>query len=343
MAFHYRIYGLPLKSNRAIGLLPAHLAEEPALSVRWTTDKSESPDENVCWQRVLTRELMRKRGITLWRALAPEGTFTKVRFDTAQGHLDFILDPLQQKLWIVFSPQDTEADLDSYFVGPVLGCVLRLRGILCLHASVVNIDGQAIAIAGRKKSGKSTFAAALALQGARVVSDDMAVLEAAEGHFLAHSGYPQLRLWPQSVEAIYHNAGHDTGVFPQVYTHREKRYLPLDAPGAGATFWPHSLPLAAVYTLQRLKDAQAAHYIEAVASHQKVVTLLANTFGSYAVSDQMRPREFTVLVGLSKMIPVRRFVFSDDLTQLPQQSRAILRDFRGLQPRTLNERVNISR
>ena len=48
----------------------------------------------------------------------------------------------------VISPGATLEDAATYLLGPVLGFAMRLRGSTCLHASVVAVDGQAIAIAG---------------------------------------------------------------------------------------------------------------------------------------------------------------------------------------------------
>jgi hypothetical protein len=327
MSHHYRVYGLHLKTNRPVGLLAAQTADKPDLVVNWRSNGQPSPTEHLKWERVLTAELRQRNGITLWRAPTPAGISTRLRFSTPQGHVEFHLDERQGELWITHSKEDTEADLHSFFVGPALGCVLRLRGTLCLHASVVKIDDQAIAIVGRKKSGKSTSAAGLAQLGAAVLSDDMAVLNLQSNHFLVQPGYPQIRLWPQSIEAIYPATGH----LPKVYSHRDKRYLPLDVEGGpGGTFWPWPLVLSAIYILEESNDSQALPRIEDVPPQDKLMALIRNTFGSYVVTDENRRREFTLLAQLSKTIPIRRLVFAHDLTSLPAQSNAIVEDVRRL-------------
>lgn len=327
MSHHYRVYGLHLETNRAVGLLPAQPADRPDLLVNWSSNGQRSPAADLNWESVLTAELRQRNGITLWRATSAAGVSTRLRFSTPKGYVEFFLDSRQEELWITHSREDSEADLHSYFVGPALGCVLRLRGTLCLHASVVKIDDQAVAIVGRKKSGKSTSAAGLTQLGAAVLSDDLAVLNPQNNRFLVQPGYPQIRLWPRSIEAIYPASGH----LPRVYSHRDKRYLPLAVDGGpGGTFWPSPLPLSAIYILEESNDDQVSPYIEAVAPQDKLVALIRNTFGSYVVTAENRRQEFTLLAQVSKSVPIRRLVFTHDLKRLPAQSNAILEDVRHL-------------
>jgi hypothetical protein len=51
------------------------------------------------------------------------------------------------------------------------------RGYLCLHATVVDIDGAAVAIAGESGAGKSTTAAALTQRGHHLIVDDTAIVD----------------------------------------------------------------------------------------------------------------------------------------------------------------------
>lgn len=51
------------------------------------------------------------------------------------------------------------------------------RGLLSLHAAVVDIDGEAVAVAGDRGAGKSTTAAALVQGGHALLCDDVALVE----------------------------------------------------------------------------------------------------------------------------------------------------------------------
>jgi len=326
MVHHYRLYGLNFQSNRELTLLPARPAEPPDLLVHWCDDRADSPDARLPWNQILTHELRQRRGIELFHAETDQGRFRKLRYQTAKAHVDFLLSPSRQQLWILYSPDDSAMDLESYFVGPGLGCILRWCGTVCLHASVVRIDDQAIAVVGKKKAGKSTTAAGLGQLGALIMSDDMAVLTPVDQSFLVHPGYPQVRLWPASIAAIFP----DAGTLPKVFSHRDKRYLPLkDAQALNDDSWSRPATLSAVYVLDRTDSNARAPYVDDLNPQNRLMTLVANTFGSYVVTDDLRRKEFQVLARLSNTIRLRRVVFGDDLKLLPAQSQAILDDFRG--------------
>ncbi len=325
MSYYYRIYGLQITSSRPLSLLPAQPASQLDLSVVWTTDNSKTPDTKLKWNQLLTSELKKRNGITLWRAKDDDGVYTKLRYDTDTAFIDFILDPSRQKLWILHDERESQDDLQSYLVGPAIGCILRIRGTVCLHASVVNIDGHAVAIMGNKKAGKSTNAASLAQFGAPILSDDMAVLTQQDNKFIVHPGYPQVRLWQSSIEALYG----ENQKFPKVYTNRDKRYVQLGVEGKNeGTFWTKSLPLSAIYFLDELNEQYSMPFIKEIPPKLKLMTLVKNTFGSYVVTDDLRQKEFEVLAHITKTIPIQSLMFGHDLATLPAQSQTIIDDFR---------------
>lgn len=87
--------------------------------------------------------------------------------------------------------------------GRVLATALHARGVLTLHASAVALSGGAVAFLGPKGAGKSTLAAALLAEGARMMADDALPVEVEAGA-RARPGLPRLRL---SGEAATHLAG----------------------------------------------------------------------------------------------------------------------------------------
>ena len=93
-------------------------------------------------------------------------------------------------------------DTATYLLGPVLGFVLRLRGIACLHASAISIDGRTVLLLGPAGSGKSTTAAAFACKGCRVLSEDVCALHCTPDGIFVQPGYPRLRL-PNSVGMLF--------------------------------------------------------------------------------------------------------------------------------------------
>ena len=80
-----------------------------------------------------------------------------------------------------------------------MGFLLRKRHVTSLHASCVEICGQGVAFSGDAGFGKSTTAAALALRGYPVLSEDIVPLKLQEEDIRAVPGYPRICLWPDSV------------------------------------------------------------------------------------------------------------------------------------------------
>ena len=111
----------------------------------------------------------------------------------------FWLDRKGAAIWAAWSERSSLENAISYLLGPVLGLLLRLRGIVCLHASAVAFDDHCVAFVGSAGAGKSTTAAAFAKLGCGIVSDDIVGLVERDGIFYVLPAYPHLCLWPESV------------------------------------------------------------------------------------------------------------------------------------------------
>lgn len=326
MNFRYKIYGLRLSSSRPIKLLDERQAdgEDADLFVHWSSEKSATPDDSLEWERVLTNDLKLKKKISLWTSRAADGVFTKLRFATELAHIDFLLDGAKRNLWITHDSNEAESDLDSYFVGPVLGCMLRLRGTLCLHASAVGVGGAAIVFLGKKRSGKSTTAAGFHRLGCPVLADDVAVVEPRGDDYFIESGYSKIRLRANPTAAFFQA---EAERMPAVYKHRDSRYLSLQKEN---DFAADALPLAAIYLLGEINAGDATPFVEPIAPPEKLVRLAENTFGSYVINQELRREEFVLLAALAKKIPFRRLMFGHDLRTLDAQCRTIVEDLRNL-------------
>lgn len=92
--------------------------------------------------------------------------------------------------------------MPAAFHGTVAALTLAWRGALPFHASTVELDGGAVMIAGTNGAGKSTLAAQLLALGARLVGDDLTVLDlpimnsgpADNGPIVVRRGRPTIRL-----------------------------------------------------------------------------------------------------------------------------------------------------
>jgi len=80
------------------------------------------------------------------------------------------------------------------FFSTITAMVLAWRGAIPIHGSAVEIDGRGVMICGKSGQGKSSTAAGLVAEGARLISDDLSVLiPTADGAQLV-PGRPAVRL-----------------------------------------------------------------------------------------------------------------------------------------------------
>ncbi|HYR11322.1 MAG TPA: hypothetical protein VEQ60_26305 [Longimicrobium sp.] len=133
------------------------------------------------------------------------------------------------------APELVQADL----LGRVAALALAARGALPLHASAVTVRGRGLVFLGGKHFGKSTLAAALAAAGARLVADDMAVIEPGPPARL-RPGVPLFRLWNETADHLRELGIGGTRIDGEKLT---LAALPAERVETGRT------PLAALYLL----------------------------------------------------------------------------------------------
>jgi hypothetical protein len=83
-------------------------------------------------------------------------------------------------------PGASERELAVWLAGPVAALVLAQRGRFALHANLIEIRGQAIAVAGPTGAGKTTTSLRLAQRGAALGGDDVLPLTV-EGEAVIHT------------------------------------------------------------------------------------------------------------------------------------------------------------
>jgi hypothetical protein len=208
--------------------------------------------------------------------------------------------------------------MSTYLLGPIFGFVLRLRGVTCLHASSVEVEGRGIAILGPPGAGKSTLAAGFANAGFAVLSDDVAPVVNRRGEFAIQPGYPRLRLWPDSVQALYGSVD----LLPRITPTWDKRHL--DLTDRRYRFLDRPAPLSTIYLLAERTDG--APVIEATTPRDGILALVANTYANYLLDPGMRAQEFEDLEALATCVPLRRVQPTADVSLTPELCNAIVRD-----------------
>jgi hypothetical protein len=320
LSYSYRAYGLGIDSSSRIAGLQSALLQQGEIGL-WFEDGPE-PD----W----VKKLLVLPARTLSQRSEPPGSVDPSFVLTELGEgggfelsysdgTHFVVDRVAAHVWGTYQPPLTAEDLATYFLGPVLGFVLRRRNVACLHASGIEIQGYAVCFCGDAGSGKSTTAAALALQGLPVVAEDIVALEESGGEFRAVPGYPRVCLWPESVSMLLGRQD----ALPQLTPVWEKRYLELD--GSRAKFTEGKLPLGLVYLFAPRSD-QDAPRIEKLSSREALLELVQNTYMNWVLNREQRASEFDTLCRLVQRVPVRRIVPHAKPEKMANLCELILRD-----------------
>jgi hypothetical protein len=212
----------------------------------------------------------------------------------------------------------TLADVSTYLTGPVLGFLLRMRGVVSLHASAIEIGGIAVAFVGEAGAGKSTTAAMFARLGCNVITEDVAALTDADGRFMVRSGYADVALCPDAVRWLFGSPD----ALPERNSGLEKRRLDLAATGA---FAGRSVPLGAVYLLAD-RGGPHAPCVSPVSTGEAMVRLLGNIYGNRMFHEQLRVHELDVIHRIVGTVPVRAATAGADGDLLERFCEVILDD-----------------
>jgi len=235
---------------------------------------------------------------------------------------EFVIDATASEVFGVARGGDlTIDDLLVYLQGPILGFVLRLRGVTCLHASAAAVGGRALGVVGSGGIGKSTSAAIFARMGLPVLTDDVLALRDRETAFDVQPGLPRVLLWSESVRALFG----DPEALPRIVGAWDKRYLDLMQPGY--RFAGQPTRLGALYVLGERLAQDAAPEITPLHGAKAMAHLIANTYANDFLDENLRARELQVLGRLVGQIPIRLVRAPHDGAKAAQVCEAVLADF----------------
>ncbi|WP_299966730.1 hypothetical protein [uncultured Roseobacter sp.] len=171
-------------------------------------------------------------------------------------------------------PQEGVSDhlLSQAFLGLVMSLVLERRGILCLHASAVSVNGRAAIFLGDKGAGKSTTSAALLSRGHVPVTDDLVAVDGAlldPPAPIIWPGFSSMKLWPDSVDALALTEDDgDRLIHPSVTKVQKRMPSPMAA---------DPVPLGALFVLRRSEEVTEPSVVPRPA-HEALQMVLRYTF-----------------------------------------------------------------
>ncbi|NDJ60967.1 MAG: hypothetical protein GYB67_07570 [Chloroflexi bacterium] len=322
--FRYRIYGLSIASTASLtglteaaypGIVPdvqLRFAERHSipgdfktlLSGQWIPHPSYPPDNQ---PQVL---------------FSPDDGAIGLRY---RSGVDFVLAADGSKIWALRSPPLSHEYALVYLLNPVLGFALRLHQQACLHASGFLVDDHVVLLCGASGMGKSTTAGYFAGQGHTVITDDIAVIKnAANAHgngFVVMPGYPLMRLYQKSAQAVVKTAGTLARIAPEW----NKNYLNLQTDGYH--FADTAAPLGVIYVIAGRAEEPR---IEPLPPTHALMTLSQQGYPQMLLTAAWRADDFRFFAAVAAAIPVRRLILPDRFEQLPDLYEVLRADVANL-------------
>lgn len=322
MAFRYQAFGLTIQASRPISRL--YPSEDPNRPVDVLLDfEKGTPAPGAHLSPLLWYESPRDpdgHRLRVWRL----GEGSAFLFGYSDG-VRFLIDGSGKQVSASWPDGSTFEDMATYLLGPVLGFILRLHGVVCLHASAVAFHHRALAFLSPSGFGKSSAAAVFAQRGFPVLSDDIVAISDQGDRFQVKPAYPRLQLWPTSVKTLF---GRDDAL-PRI-TPQNPLWdkCDLDLNRGGYRFQTSPLELAAVYTGRHAEEGNLPR-MEDLSAQAGFLALIANTYSSNLLDKEMRSLEFDVLSRLAAVVPVKCLKSQKNLIDLNRTCDMVLDDALG--------------
>ena len=242
---------------------------------------------------------------------------TYVRWDTVG---EFLVSADGHRITSRREEGSSDESFQVYMLGQALSFALVNQGFEPLHATVVVVDGQAVAFLGHHAFGKSSLAACFLEAGYRLLTDDLLILQESSNGILAHPGPPRIKLYPRIARRFL---GHPVNGI-RMNADTDKLILPIDEHRRCAS----PVALAAIYALAAPRDVRrgASVTIDALSPREGFVELVKATFNRRIVSPQRLARQFGVMARLTDRVSVKQLTYPRSIDRLPEVLDVVLAD-----------------
>jgi len=213
-------------------------------------------------------------------------------------------------------PGSLAEEVRLFLLGTVWAALLHQRELLVLHASAISTPKGAVILMGRSSSGKSSLAAAFYRHGCPVLADDTVAIDIIDGQCLAYPAFPQLRLWPDMLQALEIKPEEVLALRPKL----AKRALPTPD-----EFKCEPQPVCAIYLLGTHIEKEIK--LEKFKGMVRFSTLLNNTFREKFLGGLgVRPAHFQKVSKVAQKIPTASLIRPEQPPQLEMLADTILAD-----------------
>jgi hypothetical protein len=211
--------------------------------------------------------------------------------------------------------------LRHLLLNQVIPRYLATSGQLVLHASAVKLEsGFTVAFLGSSGFGKSTLASSFHRHGAKLIDDDTILLKPGKESVTAIGGYPGIRLFPDSVRAVFSEGSGFTHYTP--YT--DKQQLLLQGDSDSGLIEPRVLDALFLLADPSHEDLGDEVLIEPVSGSIAMMAAIQSAFSLDPSDRRMITRNFeNIGQAISDRLPVFSLRYPRDHKRLPEVRQAV--------------------
>ena len=308
--FRYNVYGMSLRSEMVLSL-PEYT--HPGLMEIEVCAGSAS----LFSEAILGVDLQKRSDWYQHARLVDDSTYVRWR-----GLGEFLVSSDGRRITCSRDPEAPMESFQVYLLGQALGFALVKSGFEPLHATSIDVGGEAIAILGASGFGKSSLAACFLAAGHSLLTDDLLLLQPGAHGFDAYPGPPRIKLFPAVARRFLGRAA--TGV------HMNPRTVKLVIPFEQCQS-PH-LPLRAIYALASPHETRRLRRIriEPLSPQAAFLALVGNTFNRLLLDPDRLRRQAGAAARLLSAVPVKKLSCPRGMDHLPSVREAILSDVQSL-------------
>jgi hypothetical protein len=323
--FHYFLFGFHINSNRKLQFLLEEIGEEKltdGLDILFSQGTLDFETLDINKSNLLyTSVTQTPNGAPLYRLYKDSNEYIFVftgraifRFDNQRIECINLLDASFN--W----------SIELYLFTQVLPLWLEIQGIPVLHGSCLNIFNQAFGFLADSGIGKSSLAGEFIRQGYPLISDDQIAVHAVGENFYTYTGYPYLKMWPESLSIL----GKEEEKLPEVHPLTQKKIVSLPDKRVFRPTFP--IPIRALCIIERQTsscDSNLVHLRRM--NHQEAFRMLIKySYTPYTLKALgLISNRFGFFTRLSQQVDIYQLTYTHGLRHLNQITTEILEKFSG--------------
>lgn len=269
-----------------------------------------------------------------------------------QGQGSFVFD--NSSMQVSWDPTGT--NFEHYLQSIGLACWLELKGVPCIHANAISINGSAFLIIAPSRTGKSTLTTHLLTQGFKLMTDDMAAIHSAgDKSFKIYPSWPKIRLWPDVADKLVgmkidcdnkdlsdNNASNETcglkkgltlsgnsdthfGATKRKHVHQNFAKYEIEMNTKENSSWQHNpQDLKGIYFLERLDDNDGQCDISQLKASKGLMLLLQNSILADAYKGMgVEIERMGNLANMLETVPMHKICYQSGLEHLASVSQTL--------------------